>query len=153
MPPSLYEQDFLLWTEATVAQLKARDFEHLDLENLIEEIDALGRSQRKELKSRLLVLLEHLLKRLYVLSPDNYRGWETTIEEQRRQIELELEDSPSLKNYWDEAFVTAWRLALKGVRKSYPAVGFPDAWPFSREIGMVLDCDFWEIEPPRHEGH
>ncbi len=150
MTQSLYEQDFLQWTEATVAQLKARDFEHLDFENLIEEIDALGRSQRKELKSRLLVLLEHLLKRLYVPSPGDYRGWENTIEEQRRQIELELEDSPSLKNYWDAAFDTGWRLALKGVRKSYPAVNFPDKWPFDQAPDAMLNCDFWEMEPPRH---
>lgn len=44
--------------------------------------------------------------------------------------------------------MVAWRLALKGVRKQYPQVAFPDEWPFTREIGMILDCDFWEMEPP-----
>ncbi|MFZ9738471.1 MAG: DUF29 domain-containing protein, partial [Prochlorotrichaceae cyanobacterium] len=63
---SLYEQDFLLWSEDTAAKLRARDFENLDLENLIEEVESLGRSDRKELLSRLVVIFEHLLKRLYV---------------------------------------------------------------------------------------
>jgi Domain of unknown function DUF29 len=141
---SLYESDFLQWTTDTVAQLKAHNFEQLDLENLIEEIESLGRTQRKELKSRLLVLLEHLLKRLYINSPDNYRGWEITINEQRRQLELEIEDSPSLKTIWEESFSTAWRIALKGVRKDYPQVNFPDVWSYPNDIESMLDCNFWE---------
>jgi len=141
---SLYERDFLLWTTDTVAKLKARDFDQLDLENLIEEIESLGRSEKKELKSRLLILMEHLLKRLYVNSPNDYRGWELTIDEQRRQIELEMEDSPSLKPIWDEAFISAWRLAFKGVRKNYPKVQLPDVWPYSHDIDSILNCDFWE---------
>jgi len=57
---SLYEEDFLLWSEDTTAKLKARDFEHLDLENLIEEVESLSRSERSQLLNRLIVLLEHL---------------------------------------------------------------------------------------------
>ena len=144
MEVSLYERDFLRWTTDTVTKLKAKNFEQLDLQNLIEEIEDLGRSQKKELKSRLLVLLEHLLKRLYVNSPDNYRGWETTINEQRRQLELEIEDSPSLKTIWDESFHAAWRIALKGVRKDYPQVTFPAIWSYSQDIDSMLDCDFWQ---------
>ena len=144
MEVSLYERDFLRWTTDTVTKLKAKNFEQLDLQNLIEEIEDLGRSQKKELKSRLLVLLEHLLKRLYVNSPDNYRGWETTINEQRRQLELEIEDSPSLKTIWYESFHAAWRIALKGVRKDYPQVTFPDIWSYSQDIDSMLDCDFWQ---------
>jgi hypothetical protein len=56
---SLYNRDFALWVEDVMAKLKARDFDHLDLENLIEEIEALGKSERKELKSRLSTLLAH----------------------------------------------------------------------------------------------
>lgn len=145
MKTSLYERDFLLWTTDIVNKLKSKDFEHLDLENLIEEIESLGRSEKKELKSKLLVLIEHLLKRLYVNSPDNYRGWEITINEQRRQLELEFEDSPSLKNIWDESFKTAWRLAIKGVKKDYPQIIFPDIWPYSSDIDSMLDCDLWKL--------
>jgi hypothetical protein len=56
---SLYEGDFLLWTEKTVSQLKAQDFQNIDLENLIEEVEALGRSERKELLNRLTVIFEY----------------------------------------------------------------------------------------------
>ena len=63
----------LLWSEDTVAKLKARDFDHLDMEHLIQEVEALGISQKKELVSRLIILLEHLLKRLYVPLVNDYK--------------------------------------------------------------------------------
>ncbi|MBD2152707.1 DUF29 domain-containing protein [Pseudanabaena sp. FACHB-1277] len=69
---TLYETDFLLWTEETVAKLKARDFDHVDLENLIEEIESLRKSDKKEIKSRLTTLLTHLLKRIYVNMPQEF---------------------------------------------------------------------------------
>ena len=68
MTTSLYEQDILLWVEDTVNKLKNRDFKNLDIDNLIEEVESLGISQKKELISRLMVLLEHLLKRLYLIN-------------------------------------------------------------------------------------
>ena len=141
---SLYECDFLRWTEETARQLKVKDFDSLDLENLIEEIEALGRSEKKELKSRLLVLLEHLLKRLYVKMPREYNGWERTIREQRIQIELLLDDSPSLKKQWNESCNQAWRLALKKVRGDYPNVNFPNTYPFLTDSDPLLNGIFWE---------
>lgn len=144
-PKSLYECDFLLWTEETAHQLKVKDFERLDLANLIEEIESLGRSEKKELKSRLLVLLEHLLKRLYVKLPREYNGWERTIREQRLQIELLLEDLPSLKNQWDESCNQAWRLALKKVRGDYPNVNFPNTYPFLTDSDTLLNQILWEF--------
>ncbi len=69
-PQSLYDQDILLWVEDTVAKLKAHDFGNLDLENLIEEIDTLGKSQRNAIRSLLRRLIEHLLKRCYVPLPE-----------------------------------------------------------------------------------
>ena len=57
---SLYEQDFYLWVQKTVELLKKGQLEQLDIENLIEEVDSMGKSQRKELKTRLTVLIEHL---------------------------------------------------------------------------------------------
>ena len=142
--PSLYDRDTLLWVEDTVAKLKSGDFANLDIENLIEEVDALGRSQKKELKSRLLVLLEHLLKRLYIDSPQDYRGWEVTIWEQRQQIEIEIDDSPSLNTIWQESFDFAWRLAIKRVRQNYPQTQFPDRWQFSSDLEPMLNDKFWQ---------
>lgn len=96
---TLYEQDFYLWLNTTAKLLKERCFDELDLENLVEEIESMGRSEKRELKSRLIILLEHLLKLKYWESEKVYnaRGWRNTIIEQRSQLKLILEDSSSLK--------------------------------------------------------
>jgi Domain of unknown function DUF29 len=93
----LYEADFFRWTEAMAAALRSGDLSQLDLENLAEEIESLGRSDRRELKSRLVVLLHHLLKWQFQ-SELRSRSWRGTINEQRRQILDVLEDSPSLRS-------------------------------------------------------
>jgi hypothetical protein len=143
---SLYESDFLLWTQDTVAKLKARDFDHVDLENLLEEIESLGRSEKKEIKSRLTTLIEHLLKRLYIDMPQEFNGWERTIRNQRTEIEFALDDSPSLKALWNDTFDIAFRAALRDVKKEYAKQGyqFPDTWQFGRDIDTMLNTDFWE---------
>jgi hypothetical protein len=143
---SLYESDFLLWTQDTVAKLKAKEFDHVDLENLIEEIESLGRSEKKEIKSRLTTLLEHLIKRIYVDIPQEFNGWERTIRNQRTEIEFSLDDSPSLKALWNDTFDIAFRAALRDVRKEYSKQGyqFPDIWQFGRDIDTMLNVDFWE---------
>ena len=110
---SLYESDFLLWTQDTIAKLRAKDFDHVDLENLIEEIESLGKSDKKEIKSRLTTLLEHLIKRIYIDMPQEFNGWERTIRNQRTGIELAMMDSPSLKTTWDGAFDIAFRLGSR----------------------------------------
>ncbi|MGL5032638.1 MAG: DUF29 domain-containing protein [Microcystaceae cyanobacterium] len=144
MTTSLYEQDILLWVEDTVNKLKNQDFKNLDIDNLIEEVESLGISQKKELISRLMVLLEHLLKRLYVDLPYDYNGWERTIRNQRNALELLLKDAPSLKTRWDDSFMVAWGIALKTVRKEYRQIVFPDSWPYSQSLETILNEDFWE---------
>ena len=144
MTTSLYEQDILLWVEDTVNRLKNRDFKNLDIDNLIEEVESLGISQKKELISRLMVLLEHLLKRLYVDLPYYYNGWERTIRNQRSEIDLLITQIPSLKSRWDDSFFIAWGIALKTVRKEYRQVSFPDRWPYSQGVETILNEDFWE---------
>ena len=98
MTTSLYEQDILLWVEDTVNKLKNHDFTNLDIDNLIEEVESLGISQTKELISGLMILLEHLLKRLYVDLPYDYNGWERTIRNQRSEIDLLISQVPSLRS-------------------------------------------------------
>ncbi len=144
MTRSLYEQDILLWVEETVAKLRARDFESLDLDNLIEEVESLGISQRKELLSRLTTLIEHLLKRIYIPMPDNYRGWENTIREQRRQLRFILGDAPSLKSIWESSFERGYQVSLQDLREEYTQISFPDSWPFSQELEAMLNDRFWE---------
>ncbi|NCJ05124.1 DUF29 family protein [Synechococcales cyanobacterium C] len=140
---SLYEQDILLWSEDTVAKLKARNFDQLDFEHLIEEVEALGIAQKRELISRLIVLLEHLLKRLYVNLPNDYNGWEQTIRTQRGELEVLLDTVPSLSSRWGISFDKAWKIAFKNVRKEYPRVSLPEMWPYERSPEAILDRDFW----------
>lgn len=141
---SLYESDFLLWTQDTIAKLKARDFDHVDFENLIEEVEALGRSEKKELASRLETLLAHLLKRIYIDMPQEFNGWEHTIREQRRRLTQALRKTPSLKSVWDELLDDAWELALDTVRDDYSQYQFPNTWQFGRDIDTMLNVNFWE---------
>jgi Domain of unknown function DUF29 len=80
---TLYNQDYYLWLEMTVKQLRSQQLQDLYLENLVEEIAARGRSEKRELKSRLVALLTHLLKWKYQQNkPTNI--WLNTINEQRR---------------------------------------------------------------------
>ena len=118
----------------------------MDLENLLEEIESLGRSEKKEIKSRLTTLIEHLLKRLYIDMPQEFNGWERTIRHQRTEIEFALDDSPSLKALWGNTFDIAFRAALRDVKKEYTKQGyqFPDTWQFGRDIDTMLNTDFWE---------
>lgn len=108
----LYERDFCLWVADTVAKLKARNFDGLDLDHLIQEIESLAGRDRRELESRLDVILNHLLKRCYIPTPENYRGWELTIREQRKQLQRLLKQSPSLRNYLSEIFEETWKVTL-----------------------------------------
>jgi hypothetical protein len=141
---SLYEQDYLLWIEDIVQKLRNRDIEGLDIDNLIEEIEDLGRSDKRELENRLAELLEHILKRNYVHIPDCYRGWVESIIKQRIGIRKLLKNSPSLKPYFSQVFDEAYADALKIVRNGYPQSEFPDTWPFSCDIEAMLNVDFWE---------
>jgi len=144
MAKSLYEEDILLWVEQTVSQLKAENFEQLDLAHLIEEVEALGISQKRELLSGLVVLLEHLLKRLYVDLPYNYNGWERTIRTQRTELDILLSQLPSLKALWQKNFTEARRRALDNVKSEYKSVSFPDEWPYEQDWKTMLTTNFWE---------
>ncbi len=141
---SLYDQDLNLWLENAIAQLKSGQLQDLDINNLIEELEGLAGRDRRELKNRLRTLLEHLLKRLYIDMPQEFNGWECTIREQRSQIELIIEQSPSLKSIWDQSFDGTWKSALKYVQEDYPQSQFPQTWQFSQDFNEMLNIKFWE---------
>ncbi|MBS3029059.1 MAG: DUF29 domain-containing protein [Dolichospermum sp. DET50] len=131
---NLYEQDFYLWIETTSKQLKAGKFAEIDLANLIEEIESMGRSEKRELKSRLIVLLMHLLKWQY--QPEKRsESWRSTITEQRICIELLLEDSPSLQPLLIEIFTDCYEKArLKASEETGMKLNFfPKESPFTLE--------------------
>ncbi len=141
---ALYEQDFYLWIQTTVKLLQERNLEQLDIDNLIEEIDSMGRSEKKELKTRLVVLIEHLLKLQFWMTEKDYnaRGWRNTVVEQRRQILYTLADSPSLKLIFNDIFVDCYTDARKDTIRKYQLSSelFPEQPPFSLE--QVLNADF-----------
>ena len=130
----LYDQDFYLWIETISKQLKAGKFAEIDLANLIEEIESMGKSEKRELKSRLIVLLMHLLKWQY--QPEKRsESWRSTITEQRICIELLLEDSPSLQPLLIEIFVDCYEKArLKASEETGIKLNFfPKESPFTLE--------------------
>lgn len=93
--PSLYDEDFLAWTEQQAALLRAGRLDQLDLDNLAEELDTMGRSEWGELESRLEVLLVHMLKRDH--QPEKQtRSWDATINEQRTRLRRLFRRSPTV---------------------------------------------------------
>ena len=91
-----YEEDAVVWMERQIELLRLRKFDQLDLENLLEELEGMVRSERRGLRSRLEVVMLHLLK--YQFQPARRsRSWLATLGEQRRKVSLILEDSPSLR--------------------------------------------------------
>lgn len=139
---NLYKTDFYAWTQHQAEALKQHQWELLDLPNLLEEIAALGRRERQELRNRLGILLGHLLKWQY--QPE-LRGnsWLATIREQRREILTLLQESPSLKPYLQEALPLAYQsgldLAVRETGLSYSK--FPASCPYTWE--QSLDAEFF----------
>ncbi|NJK36760.1 MAG: DUF29 domain-containing protein [Oscillatoriales cyanobacterium RM2_1_1] len=119
MQSNLYETDFYAWTLEQSKLLQIGDFKGLDIVNLVEEIESLGKQQRQELRSRLGVLIGHLLKWNY--QPEKRsKSWRVTIQIQRREIQDILEDNPSLKPYLPEAIAKAHKAGLDLVALETP---------------------------------
>jgi len=99
MEKNLYEKDYYLWLEKTISLLENHRFSDLDLENLIDEISSMGKSEKRSLESYLTRLLEHLLKLAYWESELEYnqRGWKNEIRNFRRAIKRIIADSPSYR--------------------------------------------------------
>jgi hypothetical protein len=97
---TLYDEDFVTWLESQAAALRAAgrsgSNQEIDWENLAEEIEGLARSERRELRSRLAVIVEHLVKLEHSPAQDPRNDWVSTVRRERMDIELLLEDSPSL---------------------------------------------------------
>ncbi|WP_250124599.1 DUF29 domain-containing protein [Chroococcidiopsis sp. CCMEE 29] len=140
---ALYDQDYCLWLETTVKLLRERRFEALDLDSLVEEIEGLAKADKRELRNRLTILLEHLLKLAYWEEERQTcaRGWKNTIREQRRQIKLLVNDSPSLKPFLLEIFADCYAEAREDAseKTSLPIDTFPEHCPFTSEETLNLD--------------
>lgn len=137
----LYKTDFYTWTQQQVSLLKTQQWDQLDTANLIEEIETLGRRERQELRNRLGVLLGNLLK--WQFQPEKRsNSWLGTIREQRVQVKLLLQDSPSLKPYLDEVFFTVYELGLALAIRETELVEqvFPEICPYT--LDQTLNPEF-----------
>jgi hypothetical protein len=129
---SLYETDFYAWTQEQASLLRKHQWSELDLLNLIEEIESLGKQQRQELRNRLSVLIGHLLKWEYQSSMRS-RSWLATIRVQRRDTLRLLKDNPSLKSYLEDALLEAYENGrdLAMGETDLPEETFPKTCPYS----------------------
>lgn len=130
----LYEKDFYLWMETHINLLKQGNFSEVDVSNLIEEVESMGKREKRELRSRLIVLLMHLLKWKYQQNKRS-ESWVSTISEQRISLEELLEDSPSLQPFLVEVFETCYQKArVKAAHETKMMLNvFPVISPFSLE--------------------
>jgi hypothetical protein len=138
---SLYERDFSLWLEQQAALLREGRLNELDVANLLEEIESMGRKDRKAIKSNLAVVLSHLLKHQF--QPDQRSGsWRASIVEHRQRLRDDLEESPSLaghaKAVFERAYADARARAL--AETGLAAAKLPGACPYTLE--QTLDLDF-----------
>jgi hypothetical protein len=140
LPETLYNRDFYLWTQRTAKLLAEGKFSDLDIVNLVEEIESMGRNEKRELKNCLIVLLMHLLKWKYQPGKRS-ESWRSTISDRRIYLELLLEDSPSLKPFLPEVFDKCYQKArLKaasetGIRQDI----FPVQSPFTLEETLSFE--------------
>lgn len=139
-----YDTDFFAWTQHQAAALVAGHMSELDLINLAEEIESLGKRDRRELASRLGVLVMHLLKWCY--QPDmrqTGQSWRRTIRTQRRDVERLLKQSPSLRRLMADMVEEDFRHMRFDAsdETGLPMETFPDNCPWT--IEQILDESFW----------
>ena len=133
----LYERDFYAWANEQAALLRAGRLSAADIDHIAEEIESMGRSEKRELTSRLAVLLAHLLK--WQAQPERRgRSWALTIREQRDEVADVLADNPSLRTYLDAIMASAYRKALLAAQREtgLPLAAFPAACPWSFDAAM-----------------
>jgi hypothetical protein len=143
----LYNKDFYAWTQEQAVLLEARQFDALDLPNLVEEITSLGVSDRRALTSQLIRLVMHLLKWGYQPTAQS-SSWRGSLRDARLQIQLVLEDSPSLHRQVPDLLMRYYLKArlLAHDDTGLPLATFPEACPWTPE--QVLNDDFWPEREP-----
>lgn len=141
-PDISYDGDFFLWTQDQAVRLRRSRPAEVDWENVAEEIESLGKSDRRAVENNIRIVLEHLIKWRY--QPER-RGpsWSDSIHEHRNRLEEIIEDSPSLARVPGEVLARNYARARQKALDAtgLPAAAIPEICPFSVE--QVLDPDFW----------
>ncbi len=145
--PSGYDQDYYTWAIEQAEHLRARRLDMLDVDNLAEEVESLGRSEHRELSSRLAVIIGHLLT-LQVQTTRteaNERSWRVTVRAQRARLTRLLDRAPGLKNpnamadALENAWIDGYALAVR--ETGLPEAMFPQALPY--RLDQLLDGAYW----------
>ena len=149
--PALYDTDIVAWAQEQAGLLRAGCLAEIDIEHIAEEIEDVGKSEQRELASRLSVLLAHLLKWQY--QPER-RGnsWRRTIRAQRRSLAVRLKRTPSLKAIlrdpdWLEEI---WQDAISAATAETGLDTFPESCPW--DVPQVLDAE-WMPGLDHNSGH
>ena len=137
---TLYEQDYYLWLKQTAFLLRNGKLSELDIANLAEEIEDMGRSEKRAVESNLEIVLMHLLKYKYQPSKRS-NSWRYTIFEHRKRLKKAFRDSPSLKRYFNETFSECYQEAKKmaSIETGLSIDTFPSESPFSPEETLNPD--------------
>jgi hypothetical protein len=137
-----YDSDFYQWIQHHIELLKQRKFSELDIDVLIDELDSMAKRDKRELISRLMILIAHLLKWEFQ-SEHRSSSWRGSIKEQRIKIRQQLTDSPSLKNQLTNSIAMAYPDALQIALEetSLPIKSFPIENPYL--IEQLLDDGFY----------
>jgi hypothetical protein len=139
---TLYQTDYAAWARCHIELLRARRFADMDIVHLLEELSDMSKSERRELASRLLILIAHLLKWQYQYHALSERwrefkgdSWRETIVEQRKQLAVLLRQSPGLKSALTETVLSAYpdALDLASQETRLPPETFPANCPYSAE--------------------
>ena len=137
-----YDQDFYAWSREQADLLRAGNAVDADLENIAEEIESMVKTEKRELISRLTVLILHLVKWRFQPA-ERSRSWRLSVEGQRLDIEDLLKDNPSLRPVVSDSIGQAWRRALIEAQKEtgLEASMFPSVCPWASN--QVSSDDFW----------
>ena len=146
-----YENDFFLWTQAQAERLRqaARDRINapLDWDNLAEEIESLGKSDRRQVQSLCYRILVHLIKLQMVSDKEPRNHWKQEIRAWRRQLEHVLQDSPSLRARLSTLAEAEWNAAVNEVQNSVESSGDVKSLVYPDLLGIdsirLLDADFF----------
>ena len=125
-----HDHDFYAWTQEQAQLLRTGQFNQIDFRNIAEEIADMGRSEKRELESRLELLLMHLLKWQFQ-SNLRSRSWQLTIKEQRLRLEKLLAENPSLNSFLADSLEKIYQLAIISAERETGLSSFPESCPYS----------------------
>ncbi|MBK1986140.1 DUF29 domain-containing protein [Sphaerospermopsis aphanizomenoides BCCUSP55] len=130
MNKTTHDNDFYAWTQEQAHLLRTEQFHQIDFAHIAEELEDMGRSEKRELESRLEMLIMHLLK--WQFQPNlRSRSWQLTIKEQRLRLEKLLKENPSLNSYLEDSLDKTYQLAMISAERETGLSSFPETCPYS----------------------